>query len=170
MTLRWKLWEGLETLNFNVMVSAARHTESRALGRPARPPGRRANQMLLKESMPEYVDKVAVKRLCRRSIARHGRFPSSAAFPAAARGNCAPRDAVAWAMRGRRRARRRHIVEDCGVTGIRREGARAAGARDDARDDRRRQTSRPSPVIRLGLAAMAGFRLPIETHVLQRIL
>jgi sarcosine oxidase subunit beta len=83
------------------------------------------------------------------------------------RGGTARHDAVAWGYARAADARGVDIIENCEVTGIRREGGYVLGV----------ETTRgPIAAKKIGicvaghsgvLAAMAGLRLPIESHVLQ---
>ena len=62
------------------------------------------------------------------------------------------------------------IIQNCEVTGIRREGGRVTRRRDHQRLHRRRARSAASPpAIPACMAAMAGLRLPIESHPLQAL-
>ena len=162
-----KLWEGLERrLNFNTMVSQRGtlnlfHTEAqRDLFT------RRANLMRLLGVDAESVGRESVKSLVPLVDLDNGRYPVLGGF-LQRRGGTVRHDAVAW---GYARAASRagvDIVEHCEVTGIQRNGARVTGV----------ETSRGSvaaDTVCLAvaghssrLAAMAGLRLPIESHVLQ---
>jgi sarcosine oxidase subunit beta len=85
------------------------------------------------------------------------------------RGGTARHDAVAWGYARAADARGVDIIQNCEVTGIRREGGRVVGV----------ETTRgPIGAKKVGicvaghsgvLAAMAGLRLPIESHVLQAL-
>jgi sarcosine oxidase subunit beta len=162
-----KLWESLESrLNFNVMVSQRGtlnlfHTEAqRDLFT------RRANTMRLAGVDAEALDRGRVKALVPLVDLDNGRYPVLGGF-LQPRGGTVRHDAVAW---GYARAASRagvDIVEDCEVTGMLRNGDRITGV----------ETSRGAvgaDIVCLAvaghssrLAAMAGLRLPIETHVLQ---
>ena len=84
------------------------------------------------------------------------------------RGGTARHDAVVWGYARAADMRGVDIVQGCEVTGIRIEGGRVHGRRDDARLHRARARWRWRwPAIPRGVAAMAGLRLPIESHVLQ---
>jgi sarcosine oxidase subunit beta len=162
-----KLWERLEAeLNFNMMVSQRGalnlvHTDGqRDLF------ARRANQMLLAGVDNELIDKDGVRRLVPLADTENGRFPVIGGF-LQRRAGTVRHDAVAWAYARAASGRGVDIVEDCEVTGVRRQGARVS------RLETSRGTIGADKVVfavaghSSCLAALAGFRLPIETHVLQ---
>jgi len=162
-----KLWEGLErTLNFNAMVSQRGtlnlfHTEAqRDLFT------RRANQMRLLGVDAEEVSRATVKRLAPLADLDNGRYPVLGGF-LQRRGGTVRHDAVAWGYARAACAAGADIIEHCEVTGIRREGARVAGV-ETARGFIAADTVCLAVAGHSSLlAAMAGLRLPIETHVLQ---
>jgi sarcosine oxidase subunit beta len=162
-----KLWEGLERkLNFNAMVSQRGtlnlfHTEAqRDLF------ARRANQMRLLGVDAEALDREAVKRLVPLADLDNGRYPVLGGF-LQPRGGTVRHDAVAWGYARAASEAGVDIVEHCEVTGFTRSGARVTGV----------TTSRgviAADTVCLAvaghssrLAAMAGLKLPIESHVLQ---
>jgi methylglutamate dehydrogenase subunit A len=162
-----KLWEGLEhALNFNTMVSQRGtlnlfHTEAqRDLFT------RRANQMRLLGVDAEELSRAQVKRLVPLVDLDNGRYPVLGGF-LQRRGGTVRHDAVAWGYARAACAAGVDIVEHCEVTGLRREGRRVSGV----------ETTRgfiEADTVCLAvaghsslLAAMAGVKLPIETHVLQ---
>src|SRR5487761_245494 len=162
-----KLWEGLEKeLNFNTMVSQRGtlnlfHTEAqRDLFT------RRANMMRLQGADSNALSRAEVRALVPLIDLDNGRFPVLGGF-LQPRGGTVRHDAVAW---GYARAASRagvDIVEDCEVTGIRRDGARVVGV-----DTTRGPVDADVVCLAVAghssrLAAMAGLRLPIESHVLQ---
>ena len=85
------------------------------------------------------------------------------------RGGVARHDAVAWGYARAADGRGVDIIQNCEVTGFRIEDGRVAGRGDHPRLHRRRQgrLRRRRPFQRL--AAMAGLRLPIESHPLQAL-
>jgi len=162
-----KLWEGLErALNFNAMVSQRGtlnlfHTEAqRDLFT------RRANMMRLLGADAEQLSREAVKELVPLVDLDNGRYPILGGF-LQRRGGTVRHDAVAWGYARAASQAGVDIVEHCEVTGIQREGNRVVGVET---------TSGPiaADTVCLAvaghssrLAALAGLRLPIETHVLQ---
>ena len=96
----------------------------------------------------------------------NGRFPVIGGF-LQRRGGTVRHDAVAWAYARAASARGVDIVEDCEVTGFRQGGAGLRGV-----ETTRGFVGAGKVLLAVAghsstLAAMAGFRLPIETHVLQ---
>jgi heterotetrameric sarcosine oxidase beta subunit len=162
-----KLWEGLErSLNFNAMVSQRGtlnlfHTEAqRDLFT------RRANQMRLLGVDALAVDRAEVARLVPMADLDNGRYPVLGGF-LQPRGGTVRHDAVAW---GYARAASEHgvdIIEHAEVTGIAQEGGRVTGV--ETRDGfiGARTVCLAVAGHSSRLAALAGLRLPIESHVLQ---
>jgi sarcosine oxidase subunit beta len=163
-----KLWEGLsQDLNFNVMFSQ-RGVINLAHSDPQLDSfSRRGNAMRL-----NGIDAVM---LSRDEIARMvplldcsptARFPVTGGL-LQARGGVARHDAVAWGYARAADARGVDIIQNCEVTGIRRDGGRVVGV----------ETTRgyigadKVGIVVAGnssrLAAMADVRLPVESHVLQ---
>jgi heterotetrameric sarcosine oxidase beta subunit len=161
------LWESLEReLNFNVMVSQ-RGTLNLVHSDGQRDVlARRANQMLLCGVETEMLDAAEVKRLVPLVDLDNGRFPVIGGF-LQRRGGTVRHDAVAWAYARGASERGVDIVEGCEVTGFRRDGARVEGV-----ETTRGFIGAGKVLLAVAghsstLAAMAGFRLPIETHILQ---
>jgi methylglutamate dehydrogenase subunit A len=162
-----RLWEGLEReLNFNVMVSQ-RGTLNLVHSDGQRDVlARRANQMLLDGVETEMLGAAEVKRLVPLVDLDNGRFPVIGGF-LQRRGGTVRHDAVAWAYARGASERGVDIVEGCEVTGFRRDGARVQGV-----ETTRGFIGAGKVLLAVAghsstLAAMAGFRLPLETHVLQ---
>jgi sarcosine oxidase subunit beta len=165
--LSLRRWEDFEQeLNFNAMVSQRgtlniAHTDGqRDLF------ARRANAMRLTGVESEFLDRHAVKALCPLIDLDNGRFPVVGGF-LHRRGGTVRHDAVPWAYARAASARGVDIIEHCEVTGIRRDGTRATTI-----ETSRGVISANRFVLAVAghsshLAAMAGFRLPIETHALQ---
>jgi heterotetrameric sarcosine oxidase beta subunit len=163
-----KLWEGLsQDLDFNVMFSqrgvlnlAHSKTQLDAYAR-------RGNAMRLNGIDAELLDRNQVRELVpQMDCSEHARFPILGGL-LQPRGGTARHDAVAW---GFARAADRlgvDIIQNCEVTGFQRTGDRITGV----------ETTRgPIGAGRVGIAvaghtshvaAMAGLRLPIESHLLQ---
>jgi methylglutamate dehydrogenase subunit A len=162
-----KLWEGMEkTLNFNTMVSQRGtlnlfHTEAqRDLFT------RRANMMRQLGVDAEALDRDAVRAAVPLIDLDNGRFPVLGGF-LQPRGGTVRHDAVAWGYARAASNAGVDVVEQCEVTGLQCVGSRVSGV----------QTARgpiAADTVCLAvaghssrLAAMAGLRLPIESHVLQ---
>ena len=84
------------------------------------------------------------------------------------RGGTVRHDAVAWGYARAADPRGVDIIQNCEVTGIRVEDGRVVGV-ETTRGLHRREEGRRSPCAGNSsrVAAMAGLRLPIESHVLQ---
>ncbi|MBT5110474.1 MAG: sarcosine oxidase subunit beta family protein [Rhodospirillaceae bacterium] len=163
-----KLWEGLsQDLNFNVMFSQRgvinlAHSDAQ---RDAFK--RRGNVMRLNGIDAEYLERDAVAAMIPALDASpDARFPVQGGL-LQPRGGTARHDAVAWGYARGADSYGVDIIQNCEVTGIDIEGGRAVGV----------QTTRGAiKAAKIGtavaghtghLAAMAGLRLPFETHVLQ---
>jgi sarcosine oxidase subunit beta len=163
-----KLWEGLSRdLNYNAMVSQRgvinlAHSDSQ-LDQFAY----RGNAMSLNGIDCELLDRAAVQRMVPiLDYSDHVRFPIYGGL-LQRRGGTARHDAVAWGFARAADRRGVDIIQNCEVTGIRVENGRVRGV----------ETSRGYIAAdKVGIAvaghsghvaAMAGLRLPIESHVLQ---
>jgi heterotetrameric sarcosine oxidase beta subunit len=162
-----KLWEGLEQdLNYNVMVSQRGvlnlyHSDAQ---RDAF--ARRGNAMHLAGADAELLDADAVRRMLPLLAFDNARFPIKGGL-LQRRGGTARHDAVVWGYARGASDRGIDIIQNCEVTGFRRNGNRIVGV----------ETTRGTIYAgKVGLAvagsssrvaALAGLRLPIESHVLQ---
>lgn len=165
--LSLKLWESLvHKLNFNAMVSQRGtlnlfHTEAqRDLFT------RRANMMRLLGVDAEALSRTAVKELVPLVDLDNGRYPVLGGF-LQPRGGTVRHDAVAWGYARAASDAGVDIVEHCEVTGIRRDAQRVTGV-----ETTRGFIAADTVCLAVAghssrLAAMAGLRLPIESHVLQ---
>jgi sarcosine oxidase subunit beta len=162
-----QLWEGLEQdLNFNVMMSQRGvinlyHSDSQ---RDVY--ARRGNSMRLNGIDAELIDREQVRQLVPILDFDNARFPVQGGL-LQRRGGTARHDAVAWGFaRGADRLGV-DIIQNCEVTGVSRDGGRVVGV-----ETTRGTIAAPKIGIAVAghtshVAAMAGLRLPIETHVLQ---
>ncbi len=162
-----KLWEGLEQdINYNAMISQRGvlnlfHSD---VERDAA--ARRGNAMRLAGVDAELLDTAQVRALVPSLDFEGARFPITGGL-LQRRGGTVRHDAVAWGYARAADLRGVDILQNCEVTGIRIEAGRAVGV----------ETSRGFiGAGKIGLAcagnssrvaAMAGLRLPIESHVLQ---
>lgn len=162
-----KLWEGLEQdINFNAMVSQRGvlnlyHSDAQ---RDAF--ARRGNAMHLNGVDAELLDRDAVRALVPYLDFDNARFPIHGGL-LQSRGGTVRHDAVAWGYARAADQLGVDILQHCEVTGIRVERGRVVGV----------ETTRGFiGAGKIGLAcagnssrvaAMAGLRLPIESHVLQ---
>lgn len=164
-----KLWEGLSgDLNYNVMFS------QRGVWNTCHTPAavesgvRRHNAMRLNGIDAEFLDREEIaKRAPYLDLSNRPRFPVLGAV-CQPRGGVARHDAVAWGFARAADAHGVDIIQNCEVTGFR----RAPDGRVIGVDT----TRGPIDAPRVGVAvaghsghvmAMAGIRLPIETHLLQ---
>ncbi len=163
-----KLWEGLsQDLNYNVMFSQ-RGVLNLAHSDPQLDAFcRRGNAMRLNGIDAVLLDRAEVQAMVPQlDCSATARFPISGGL-LQPRGGVARHDAVAWGFARAADARGVDIIQNCEVTGIRRDGERVLGV----------ETSRgyiaagKVGIVVAGnssrLAAMAGVRLPVESHVLQ---
>jgi len=163
-----KLWEGLShTLNFNVMYSPRGRISlfHDPVGRDLA--ARRGNIMRLNGIDAELLDRGQVQKLLPYlDYSREARFPVYGCL-LQRRGGTARHDAVAW---GYARAADRlgvDIIENCAVQGFLKDNGKIVGV-----DTSRGKVLSDKVGIAVAghsshVAAMAGLRLPIESHVLQ---
>ncbi len=165
-----KLWEGLSAdLNFNVMFSQRGVLNLGHTLQDMRDIRRRVNANRMNGIDGEVLDQAGVKeRVPFINTSPDIRFPVLGASWQP-RAGIARHDAVAWGFARAADSLGVDVVENCEVTGIRRENGAVVGV----------DTSRgPIDADRVGvvvaghagvLAEMAGFRLPIESHPLQAL-
>ncbi len=162
-----QLWEGLERdINYNAMVSQRGvlnlyHNDAQ---RDAY--ARRGNAMRLHGVDCELLDREQVRRMIPMADFDNARFPIQGGL-LQRRGGTVRHDAVAWGYARAADRRGVDILQHTEVVGIRVEGGQAKGV----------ETTRGFiGADRIGLAcagnssrvaAMAGLKLPIESHVLQ---
>ena len=165
--LSLKLWEGLEQdFNFNAMVSQRGvinlyHSDAQ---RDAYT--RRGNAMRLHGVDAELLDREAARSKLPFLDFDNARFPIMGGL-LQPRGGTVRHDAVAWGFARGADSRGVDVIQHCEVTGIRRENGRVTGVETSRGfigcDKLALATAGHSSVT----AAMAGLRLPIESHVLQ---
>jgi sarcosine oxidase subunit beta len=163
-----KLWEGLsQELNFNVMYSARGVLNLVHTPADIDAAMRRGNAMRLNGIDAQFMsrDEIAA-RIPRLDCSPEARFPILGGL-LQPRGGTVRHDAVAWGYARAADALGVDIIQQCEVTGIRIEHGSVAGVRTTLGDI-------ASPKVGIAVAghsshvaAMAGIRLPIESHVLQ---
>jgi sarcosine oxidase subunit beta len=162
-----KLWEGLEQdINYNAMVSQRgvlnlHHNDAQ---RDANV--RRGNAMRLQGVDAELLDAKDVRRMLPFLDFDNARFPIRGGL-LQPRGGTVRHDAVAW---GYARAADRlgvDIVQGCEVTGFRMQGGAIVGVETTRGPIAARKVGLACAGNSSRVAAMAGLRLPIESHVLQ---
>jgi sarcosine oxidase subunit beta len=162
-----KLWEGLEEdLNYNVMHSQRGqlmlcHSDGQ---RDAF--ARRGNQMIAQGDDAELLDREGVRRLVPYLDFDNTRFPIYGGLMHA-RGGTARHDAVAWGYARGADQRGVDLIQQCEVTGIDIENGVVKGVQTTRGAIRAKKVGVVVAGRSSQVAAMAGMRLPIESHVLQ---
>ena len=162
-----KLWEGMEQeLNFNTMMSQRGvlnlfHSDGQ---RDAY--ARRGNAMRNQGDDAELLNAEAVREMVPFLDFDNGRFPIYGGL-LQRRGGTARHDAVAWGYARGADQRGVDLIQNCEVTGIDIEGGKVTGVQTSRGAIRAKKVG----IVVAGrsgqVAAMAGMRLPIESHVLQ---
>jgi sarcosine oxidase subunit beta len=162
-----KLWEGLEQdLNYNAMVSQRGvlnlyHSDTQ---RDAFV--RRGNAMRMHGVDAELLDREQVRAMAPFLDYDNARFPIQGGL-LQRRGGTARHDAVAWGYARGADRRGVDILQNCEATGLLREGDRVVGVETSRGTIRAGKVGLAVAGNTSRLAAMAGLRLPIESHVLQ---
>ena len=163
-----KLWEGLSRdLNYNVMFSQRgvvnlTHNDAQIDG--AR---RRGNAMRLNGIDAEWLSAGEIQAMVPLlECSPNARFPINGGL-VQRRGGTARHDAVAWGFARAADACGVDIIQSCEVTGIRLDGARVAGVETSRGFIGTKKVGIAVAGNSSRVAAMAGIRLPIESHVLQ---
>ena len=165
-----KLWEGLsQDLNYNVMYSARGVMNLGHTLQDMRDIERRVNANRLNGIDGEVLTAVQVKQMVPIiNDSPNARYPIIGAS-LQRRGGVARHDAVAWGFARGADARGVDIIQNCEVTGIRRDSGRVTGVETT----RGFIGAKKVGVVVAGhasvLAAMAELRLPIESHPLQAL-
>jgi sarcosine oxidase subunit beta len=165
--LSMKLWEGLEQdLNYNTMVSQRGvlnlyHSDAQ---RDAYV--RRGNAMRMHGVDAELLDAAAVRGMLPYLDFANARFPIQGGL-LQRRGGTARHDAVVWGYARAASSRGVDIIQNCEVTGMIREGGRIRGVETTRGPIRAGKIGMAVAGSTSRVAAMAGLRLPIESHVLQ---
>jgi sarcosine oxidase subunit beta len=165
-----KLWEGLSSeLNFNVMLSQRgvlnlAHNEA-----DIREGRRRVNANRLNGIDAEWLDADAVKRFCPiLNTDPEARYPVLGAT-LQRRGGFARHDAVAWGYARAADAHGVDIVENCEVTAIRTAHGRVVEVETTRGDIIAGKIAISAAGHNSVVAAMAGVRLPLQSHPLQAL-
>jgi len=163
-----KLWEGLsQDLNFNVMYSPRGVLNLAHTWADLDAQARRGNAMRL-----NGIDAVALNRSEVHAMVPSLDVSADARYPIMGgllqpRGGTARHDAVAWGYARGADARGVDIIQNCAVTGIRRDGNRIEGVETTQGFIRAKKVGIAVAGHSTVVANMAGLRLPIESHVLQ---
>lgn len=162
-----KLWENLEQdTNYNSMVSQRSilnllHTDGQ---RDAFV--RRGNSMFLAGADAELVDAAQLKKELPFLDYDNARFPIKGGL-FQRRGGTARHDAVAWGYARGADSRGVDIIQNCEVTGFQIENGRCLGVETSRGPIRAKKVAMCVAGSSGRVAALAGMRLPIESHVLQ---
>jgi sarcosine oxidase subunit beta len=165
--LSMQLWEGLEQdLNYNAMVSQRGvlnlyHSDAQ---RDAF--ARRGNAMRLHGVDAELLDREQVRAFVPLLDFDDARFPIHGGL-LQRRGGTARHDAVVWGYARAADQRGVDIVQGCEVTGIRITNGHVQGVETSRGFIGARKVALAVAGNSSRVAAMAGMRLPIESHVLQ---
>jgi sarcosine oxidase subunit beta len=162
-----KLWEGLERdLNYNVMVSQRGvvnlfHSDAQ---RDAF--ARRGNAMRLNGVDAELLDRRQVRAMLPFLDYDNARFPIHGGL-LQSRGGTARHDAVVWGYARAADRRGVDIIQNCEVTALVIRNGRVAAVETTRGTIRAGKVGLAVAGNSSRLAAMAGLRLPIESHVIQ---
>ncbi|MEM9127808.1 MAG: FAD-dependent oxidoreductase, partial [Pseudomonadota bacterium] len=165
--LSLKLWEGLEQdFNYNAMVSQRGvinlyHSDGQ---RDAY--ARRGNAMRMTGADSVLLDRDRLKELCPFLDFENGRFPIMGGLWQP-RGGTVRHDAVAWGYARGADRKGVDIIQNCEVTGIDVAGGRCTGVQTTKGAIRAGKVAVCVAGSSSRVMAMAGMRLPIESHVLQ---
>ena len=165
--LSMKLWEGLEQdFNFNAMVSQRGvlnlcHTDAQ---RDAF--ARRGNAMRIDGVDAELLDRSAVREMYPYFDYDNARFPIKGGL-LQRRGGNVRHDAVAWGYARGADMRGVDIIQNCEVTGIKTVGGKVTGVQTSKGFIGCKKLGLAAAGHSSEVAAMAGLKLPIESHVLQ---
>ena len=163
-----KLWESLsQELNFNVMFSQRgalflAHSDAQMESF-----ARLGNSMLQTGADAELIGKDEVRRLAPYiDFSAEARFPVHGAL-LQRRGGVARHDALVWGYARGADSRGVDIIQNCEVTGIKVEAGRAVGVETNRGYIAAGKIALAVAGHTSHVAAMAGLRLPLETHLLQ---
>jgi sarcosine oxidase subunit beta len=162
-----KLWEGLEQdLNYNAMMSQrgqimVYHNDGQ---RDAMV--RRGNAIINQGDDAELLSRDALRKLVPILNYDNARFPIMGGL-LQRRAGTARHDAVAWGFARGADMRGVDLIQNCEVTGIDVENGKVKGVQTSRGAIRAKKVALAAAGRSGQVAAMAGLRLPIESHVLQ---
>ncbi len=162
-----KLWENLEQdFNFNAMVSQRGvlnlcHTDAQ---RDAF--ARRGNAMRIDGVDAELLDRQSVQQMYPFFDYENARFPIKGGL-LQRRGGTVRHDAVAWGYARGADLRGVDILQGCELTGIQTESGKVVGVQTSRGAIKCKKLALCAAGHSSEVAAMAGLKLPIESHVLQ---
>ena len=162
-----QLWEGLERdLNYNAMVSQRGVLNLFHSDVQRDVFARRGNAMRLHGVDAELLDREQVRKRAPFLDFDNARFPIQGGL-LQPRGGTARHDAVVWGYARAADRRGVDIVQNCEVTGLRISNGRIVGVETSRGFIRADKVAFAVAGNSSRVAAMAGMRLPIESHVLQ---
>ncbi len=162
-----KLWEGLEQdFNYNAMVSQRGIVNLYHSDAQRDAYVRRANAMLLAGADAELADADALRRELPFLDFDNARFPIKGGL-FQRRGGTVRHDAVAWGYARGADSRGVDIIQNCEVTGFDIENGVCRGVMSTRGQIRAKKVAVCVAGSSGRVMALAGMRLPIETHVLQ---
>ncbi|MXW86584.1 MAG: sarcosine oxidase subunit beta family protein [Boseongicola sp. SB0667_bin_21] len=162
-----KLWEGLEQdFNYNAMVSQ-RGILNLCHSDPQRDAFvRRGNAMRLSGADATILGPDEIRKMCPYLDHENARFPITGALWQP-RGGTVRHDAVAWGFARGADQRGVDIIQNCEVTGFDIRNGRCRGVETAKGPIKARKVAMCAAGSSSRVAAFAGMRLPIESHVLQ---
>jgi sarcosine oxidase subunit beta len=168
--LSLKLWEGLSRdLNFNVMFSPRGVLNLVHTPADVDAAMRRGNAMRLNGIDAQFLTRAEIaRRIPNLDCSPNARFPILGGL-LQPRAGIARHDAVAWGYARAADARGVDIIQQCEVTGIRVENGVIAGVDTTQGHIATNKLGLAVAGHSSRLAAMAGVRLPIESHTLQAL-
>ncbi|MEP1520830.1 sarcosine oxidase subunit beta family protein [Ascidiaceihabitans sp.] len=162
-----KLWEGLEEdLNYNVMHSQRGIINLFNSDGARDAAARRGNQMISQGDDAVLMDNAAVRKMIPYLNFDQTRFPIYGGLYHP-RGGTARHDAVAWGFARAADQRGVDLIQQCEVTGIDIVDGKVCGVQTTRGPIRTKKIGMAAAGRSSQVAAMAGMRLPIESHVLQ---
>jgi methylglutamate dehydrogenase subunit A len=165
--LSMKLWEGLEQdLNYNAMVSQRGVLNLYHSDAQRDSFARRGNAMRLAGVDAELIGLEQVRAMLPFLDYKTSRFPIQGGL-LQKRGGTVRHDAVAWGYARAADSRGVDIVQNCEVTGIAIADGSITGVETTRGPIKAKKVALAVAGNSSRLAAMAGMRLPIESHILQ---
>ncbi len=162
-----KLWEGLEAdLNYNVMHSQRGLINLFNSDGSRDAAARRGNQMRSQGDDSELLDTAAVRKMLPYLDYDQTRFPIYGGLYHP-RGGTARHDAVAWGFARAADQRGVDLIQQCEVTGIDVVDGVVKGVQTSRGSIRAKKVGIVAAGRSSQVAAMAGMRLPVESHILQ---
>uniref|UniRef100_UPI003B52CA99 sarcosine oxidase subunit beta family protein n=1 Tax=Roseovarius indicus TaxID=540747 RepID=UPI003B52CA99 len=162
-----KLWEGLEQdLNYNTMLSQRGQISLFHSDGQRDAAIRRGNSIVNQGDEAELLSLPQLKKMVPFLDYEQQRFPIHGAL-ISRRSGTARHDAVAWGYARGASERGVDLIQNCEVTGIDIEGGKVTGVQTTRGAIRAKKVAMIVAGRSSQVAAMAGMRLPIESHVLQ---